>query len=103
MIRLWTDRVWQVVLLKAALVGAVLGAGALVAWKAATMTHPEILVLLAGFLLAGVIGLTRSQISYGVLAVVVAGAAVRFTLPTGTQSRIPMSLVLAAVVIAWWL
>jgi len=103
MIRLWTDRAWQVGLLKAVLVGAVLGAGALVARKATTMMHPELLVLLAGFLLAGVIGLTRAQISYGVLAVVVAGAAVRFTLPTGTQSRIPMSLVLAAVVIAWWL
>lgn len=44
----------------------------------------------------------RMRYEHGVVAIIAAAALIRFTLPTGTQSRIPVSLVLAAGVVAWW-
>lgn len=43
------------------------------------------------------------RIEYGVLAIVFTAAVVRFTLPTGTQSRLVMSLLVTAVFIVIWI
>ena len=43
------------------------------------------------------------RIEYGVLVIVLTAAAVRFTLPTGTQSRLVMSLLLTVVFIVIWI
>ena len=43
------------------------------------------------------------RIEYGVLAIVFTAAVVRFTLPTGTQSRLVMSLLLTAMYIVIWI
>jgi len=46
--------------------------------------------------------LALSHLEYGVLAIVLTAAFVRFSLPTGTESRIVSSLLLtAAVIVAW--
>ena len=46
---------------------------------------------------------TLNKPAWGVLGIVLAAAAVRFSLPTGTESRIVMSLVVTAVLAMVWL
>lgn len=82
--------------------GALLG-GVVLAWLTARLEHPE-LTLVAVALPVLLVALYRGgRIEYGVLGIVLVAATVRFSLPTGTQSRIPMSLVITAGVTAWWL
>lgn len=50
-----------------------------------------------------VVLLALSLIEYGILAIVLTAAFVRFSLPTGTQSRIVASLVMTVMFIAIWL
>ena len=50
-----------------------------------------------------VILLAISKLEYGVLAIIYTAAFVRFSLPTGTASRIVASLLMTAVFIALWL
>ena len=60
---------------------------------------PPELVLIA---VAGppVVLLSLSRLEYGVLAIVLTAAFVRFSLPTGTQSRLVASLLMTAIFIA---
>jgi hypothetical protein len=50
-----------------------------------------------------VVLLALSRLGYGVLAVIFAAAFVRFSLPTGTASRIVASLLMTAIFIGLWL
>jgi hypothetical protein len=50
-----------------------------------------------------VVLLATSRLEYGVLAIIFTAAFVRFSLPTGTQSRIVASLLITAVFIVLWL
>ena len=50
-----------------------------------------------------VVLLALSRIEYGVLAIILTAAFVRFSLPTGTQSRIVASLLMTVIFIALWL
>jgi hypothetical protein len=50
-----------------------------------------------------VVLLALSRLEFGVLAIVLTAAFVRFSLPTGTQSRIVASLLMTAIFIALWL
>jgi len=66
-----------------------------------TRIRPElILVAIAAPL---VVLLAFSHLEYSVLAIVLTAAFVRFSLPTGTESRIVSSLLLTAVAIVVWL
>jgi len=47
--------------------------------------------------------LVLSSLEFGVLAIVLAAATVRFSIPTGTQSEIVVSLALTALFVAIWL
>jgi hypothetical protein len=49
-----------------------------------------------------VVLLALSRLEFGVLAIVLTAAFVRFSLPTGTQSRIVASLLMTAIFIALW-
>lgn len=50
-----------------------------------------------------VVLLSTNRLEYGVLAIIFTAAFVRFSLPTGTQSRIVASLLITAIFIVLWL
>ena len=86
-----------------AVVGAVLLVGLVLGRVAVRFKEPVIVLAVAALPLAGLAVMRMGRSEYGVLAVILAAATIRFTLPTGTMSRIPISLVLSAAIIGWWL
>lgn len=89
-------------LLRAGMAVGVLAFGGVAGWIAGRMARPWLLLPFVFLPLAGALSLGRARIEHGIVGVVAAAAVVRYTLPTGTRSRIPISLVLAGGVIAWW-
>ncbi len=95
----------RITLLRAGLVLGVLVIGVLTGWLGGMMARPWlmlpfsflVLLLSVGF------GLGEARLEHGVVGVVAVAALVRYTLPTGTRSRIPLSLVLAGAVAVWWI
>jgi uncharacterized membrane protein YccC len=79
-----------------ALAGGLLAVGLLTA-----KLDPELVLLAVAAPVLLVLMLNRP--AWGVLGIVLAAATVRFTLPTGTESRIVMSLVLTAAMLGVWL
>jgi len=67
-----------------------------------TSRIPPELVLIA-IAVPPVVLLALSQLEFGVLAIVLSAAFVRFSLPTGTQSRLVASLLMTIIFIALWL
>jgi len=67
-----------------------------------TSRIPPELVLIA-IAVPPVVLLALSQLEFGVLAIVLSAAFVRFSLPTGTQSRLVASLLMTMMFIALWL
>jgi hypothetical protein len=67
-----------------------------------TSRIPPQLVLIA-IALPPVVLLALSRLEFGVLAIVLTAALVRFSLPTGTQSRIVASLLMTMIFTALWL
>lgn len=97
---LWWDLAWlKPVLQKWAIVGCVLVGAAAVGWLAAKLKQPEVLlaVLALPVLFKGV-----GQLRFGILGIVLAAAVVRVSIPTGTKSRLVVSLVLTAVIVVAW-
>jgi len=88
---------------RALIILIVIAAAVLLPWKASTMQNPELLLLLCMIALAVVIGLGNGTPELGLVLVIATALGVRFALPTGTQSNIPMSMVLSAAIIGWWL
>lgn len=78
-------------------------AAALLPWQAVTMRNPELLLMLCAIALVIVVGLGNGTPETGLVLMIISAMAIRFALPTGTQSNIPMSMVLSAMVILWWL
>jgi hypothetical protein len=66
-----------------------------------TSRIPPELVLIA-IAVPPVVLLALSRLEFGVLAIILTAAFVRFSLPTGTESRIVASLLMTAVFIALW-
>ncbi len=91
------------VLVKLGLVGGVLIAGLLIGRLAVRLRQPEL--LLAAWVVPMVVLWTYRgvRVEYGILAIVLVAATVRFTLPTGTQSRIVMSMVVTVGVVVLWI
>ena len=89
-------------LLRAGMVVGVLAFGVAVGWIAVRMARPWLLLPFVFLPLVGALGLGRARIEHGIVGVIAAAAVIRYTLPTGTRSRIPISLVLAGGVVAWW-
>jgi len=67
----------------------------------AARIRPELILIAIAAPL--VVLLALGHLEYGVLAIVLTAAFVRFSLPTGTESRIVSSLLLTAAVIVAWL
>jgi len=88
---------------RALIIFIVVAAAVLLPWKATTMQNPELLLLICAIALAVVVGLGNGTPELGLVLVIATALTVRFALPTGTQSKIPMSMVLAAAVVMWWL
>jgi len=82
--------------------GALLG-GVVLAWLAARLEHPGLILVAVALPMLLLVLYRGGRIEYGVLGIVLVAATVRFSLPTGTQSRIPMSLVITAGITLWWL
>ncbi|MEJ2148063.1 MAG: O-antigen ligase family protein [Chloroflexota bacterium] len=80
----------------AGLVVGLLGVGVL-----APIVRPGLILL--GVVSPFVVLMALGQLEYGVLAILLTAAFVRFSLPTGTQSRIVMSLVVTAFFIVLWI
>lgn len=92
---------WAIVL---GVMGAAAGIGAVLAWKPYS-TNLQILALAGSFGAIGlIIGLNRfGQHEYGLLAVLLlAGLVNFFTLPTGTESKLVLSLVMSAGLVGLW-
>jgi hypothetical protein len=68
---------------------------------ATTRVSPELVLIAVAT--PPVVLLATSRLEYGVLAIIVSAAFVRFSLPTGTQSRIVTSLLMTTIFIALWL
>jgi hypothetical protein len=81
----------------------VLLAGLMIGRMAVRLGQPEMLLAVGILPAAGLVLLRHAKIEHGVLGIVLVAAVVRLSLPTGTQSRIPMSLVLTAGVLALWI
>ncbi len=88
-------------------VGIILGllvASAVLGWRTPSMvlggSGIEIVIGSIVLIIAVVVGLR--YIELGVIAIVLTAFFVRFTLPTGTASRIPASMVLAGLMIGVW-
>lgn len=95
-------RAWAILMRLGVIVGVLL-AGLMIGRVAVRLAQPGIL-LAAGFLpAAGLVLLRHARLEHGILGIVLVAAAVRFSLPTGTASRVPMSLVLTAVVVVLWI
>lgn len=67
----------------------------------ASRVPPELVLIAVA--VPPVVLLALSRLEFGVLAIVLTAAFVRFSLPTGTQSRIVASLLLTVIFIALWL
>lgn len=59
-------------------------------------------VMVGGIVLAIFVIVALRHIEWGVFAIIATAFFVRFTLPTGTQSRIPASLVLTPIMLVLW-
>jgi len=92
-----------VILVRLVIVIGVLLAGPIVGCLAARLRQPEVLLVIAVLPVAGLALLRQGRLEHGVLGIAITAAVVRFTLPTGTESRIVMSLVVTAGVVAWWI
>ncbi len=90
-------------LMKAGLVVGVLSLGALIGRMAPRLKSPEILLIAGALPFGAMLLLRHGQSTHAILGIVVTAAMVRFSLPTGTESRIVMSLVVTAGVVAWWI
>jgi O-antigen ligase len=67
------------------------------------LQQPELLLAIVALPVAGLVLLRQGRLEHGILGIVLAAAIVRFSLPTGTYSRIVMSLVVTAGVLALWI
>lgn len=94
--------IW-VKLAKVGVVVVLLLTGAVMSWLAVELRRPEIFVVVGALPLGAMLFLRHGQLAEAVLGIVVTAAVVRFTLPTGTESRIVMSLIVTAGVVAWWI
>lgn len=65
--------------------------------------RPELLAVVCGAPLATIVLFRLGRIEYGILAIVLTAAFVRFSLPTGTESRIVASLLVTVIFIVLWL
>ncbi|MGQ9626029.1 MAG: O-antigen ligase family protein [Anaerolineae bacterium] len=72
-----------------------------VGFLAARLQQPELILLAIAVPAMVFIGLSRLE--YGPLAIVLTAAFVRFSISTGTHSRVVASLLLTAVLIVFWL
>ena len=90
-------------LVKLGIVGGMLIAGILTGRMAVRLRQPEILVVISLLPAAGLVLLRHGRLEHGILVIVFTAAVVRFTIPTGTQTRIVISLVVTAGVIGLWL
>lgn len=90
-------------LLRIAVVVGVVLAGLVIGRAIRRMPGPEILIAAGLLPPAGLLLLHHGRLEHGILGILLAAAAVRFTLPTGTQSRIVMSLLASMAVVGLWL
>ena len=92
-----------IMLLRLGIIGGVLMAGLAIGRMPMRLAHPETL-LVVGFLPVGALVLLRhGRLEHLVLGIVLIAAVVRFSLPTGTFSRVPLSLIVAAVAVGLWI
>ena len=91
------------ILTRVGIIAGVILASLVIGRIAARIGHPEILLAISLLPAASIILLRHSKPEHGILGIVLVAAVVRFTLPTGTVSRIVMSLVVTAGVVAWWI
>lgn len=90
-------------LIRIVIIGGVLLCGLGIGRMALRVPQPLILVVIA-FLPVGALVLWRQgRLEHGVLGIVLAAATIRFSLPTGTHSRIVMSLAVTAGVLGLWI
>ncbi len=90
-------------LTKAGIIVGLLLAGAMMVRLAVQWRRFEILLIAAVLPLGAVLLSRHGQLAHAVLGIVVMAALVRFSLPTGTESRIVMSLIATAGVVVWWI
>jgi O-antigen ligase len=77
--------------------------GLAISWLATRLGQPEILLVVCLLPMSGLALLRHGGLEPAVLGIVLVAAVVRVTLPTGTQSRIGMSLLMTAGVVGLWI
>lgn len=90
-------------LLRIAVVAGIVVTGLAIGRLIRRMPGPEILVVAGLLPLAALLLLRHARLEHAILGILVTAAAVRFTLPTGTQSRIVMSLLMSMTVVGLWI
>jgi hypothetical protein len=91
-----------VILVRLGIIAGVLLAGVLVGRMAVQFRQPVVLLAVGVLPAAGLVLLRYGRLEHVVLGIILAAAVVRFSLPTGTQSRIVMSLVVTMGALALW-
>jgi len=87
---------------KTAIVVGTCSLSVLLAWMTTRLENPVVLIILSLLLVSGVMGLSRGSVADGLILVILAALVVRFSLPTGTQSEIPASMIITVAVFIWW-
>lgn len=90
-------------LVKLGIVVGVLLADLMIGRLAVHFQQPELLLAVGVLPVIGLVLLMHGRLEHGILGIVFTAAVVRFALPTGTHSRIVMSLVVTVGVVAWWI
>jgi len=73
-----------------------------IGYAASQLDNPQFLVVLGLAPLAWLTMRRLGRLEYGILGIVVTAGVVRFTLPTGTESKIVLSLAVTALVVGLW-
>jgi hypothetical protein len=90
--------------IRVAIVLALLAISALLGWRAPSMAYGGLGIeaLVVGIVLVMALIAAFRYIEFGVFAIVLTAFFVRFTLPTGTASRIPASMLLTGLMVGVW-
>jgi len=88
--------------IKLGIVGIVLVGALGIGYLAPRQRSPQFLVVLGLAPLAVLTMRRLGRLEYGILGIVLTAGVVRFTLPTGTESRIVLSLAVTALMVGLW-
>jgi len=94
--------IWTMIIRLGIVIGVLVGE-VLIGRMAVRLKTPVALLAIALLPVGGILLARHGRVEHGVLGIILTAAVVRFTIPTGTVSRIVISLVVTAGVLVLWI